>query len=291
MTNGIRVAKPGYAVETASPKRLVFSSEYATFRVQQQGSGTITHTGGRTITIPHNLGYVPVFLVHGTLAGDSNYYILPSTNTGTIITPTETTAWATADSTNLYINVDSDYGFVTFNVNDAFEESGGTLRGFFGYGHNFAGLGDMKGALRFGSVAIAKNASIYDSSIGIHVDYRYGSSQMYCAMYGIDEDNTADFSSTPLGRPKTTARARPEANPSVGQTLWFGCTNQVQEVVNRGGWSSGNNMGFIFQEDGGDQSPDGNGFYSDVNSGHYLKVLDHDTLLNYKYTIFKDKIE
>ena len=81
---GIKVSQPGYDVATATPSQLVFSSKYKTLKVHAQGSGAMTHTGGRTITIPHNLGYVPLFLAHMDLsystlwqAYSTNYIILP----------------------------------------------------------------------------------------------------------------------------------------------------------------------------------------------------------------------
>lgn len=81
---GIEVSQPGHDVRTASPSNLAFSSKYQTLKIHQQGSGTMTHSGGRTVTINHNLGYVPQFLVHSqldqySLASDvaDDYWISP----------------------------------------------------------------------------------------------------------------------------------------------------------------------------------------------------------------------
>lgn len=294
---GIKVSKPGYPVTEATPPQLIFSSKYQTFRVQQQGSGTITHTGGRTHTIAHNLGYVPAFIVHSDVASISfgvagAYYPLPfSQSYGLYMTQYNEDILVWADSTNLYIKAQNDFGYKFFDTNDVAEEDAtGYWRDYFGFGRDMPTWGTMHGAMRFGSVTVAKNATIYEAVVGIHVGTRYGSSNLYSYMWGIDEDNTGDFGSNPLGRTKTDARGRPEANPSSNSDISFGCTAQLQEVVNRGGWSSGNNFGLLFRQEGPDgESPVGNGFLSG-STGHYLKVLDVNTLLNYKYTIFKDKI-
>lgn len=298
MDYGLKVSKPGFDVKTAADKDLVFSSKYFTPRVLVQGSGAITHTGGRTVTIAHNLGYVPMYLVHGDISGvptvlpSGAYGPLPFTvnySIGASIKPDQNVlTWA--DEDNIYIKVGPDFGYSYYTPNDVAEEDAlGYARYYFGYGHNFDIFGDMNGAIRFGSVVVDRYATVYDASIGIKVTTRWGSDNMYIYMTGIDEDNTGDFSSNPFGRSQTSAQARPEANPSAGSTMWFGCKDQLQEVVNRSGWNSGNNFALMFRDDGPDgESPSGNGIFG--SSGHYLKVLTINTLLNYKYTIFRDKI-
>lgn len=69
---------------------------------------------------------------------------------------------------------------------------------------------------------------------------------------GIDEDNTASFSSDPTGRDTTTATVNwtipsttedvPIDSPSI--------VTIVQEIVDRVGWTSGNAMGFLIDDNG-----------------------------------------
>lgn len=294
---GFKVSKSGIDVKVATDPQLIFTSKYLTPRVHTQGSGTITHTGGRTHTIAHNLGYVPLFLVHSDVASISfgaagAYYPLPYSQSYGLYMPhynKDVLVWA--DTTNLYIKAQDDFGFNYYDANDVAEQDDtGYWRGWFGFGHDFFGSGYMNGAIRFGSVGISRNATIYEAQIGFYVSYREGSSNMYNYIYGIDEDNTGDFGGgEPFGRPKTDARTRPEGNWSSGNTHYVGVTSCVQEIVNRGSWNSGNNMGFTFYDDPPDgQSPAGNGVFD--GSDHVLKVLTTNTLLNYKYTIFKDKV-
>lgn len=291
---GIKVSKPGYSVLTATPEQLIFSSKYMTPRVHFQGSGQMTHTGGRTITIAHNLGYIPLFQVHSDVAAvpiaAGVYYPLPYIqNQPYYAKHYDQNILVWADTTNLYIKAESDFGYVSFYDNDAYEESAYNFRDYFAWGHNVPTWGDMRGAVRFGSVAVPKNSTIYDARLEVESIQRVGSNQMYWACYGIDEDNTGDFSSNPIGRPKTSYRHRPEGNPSNGSGISWGVTGAMQEIVNRSGWSSGNNMGFLCVEDGDGLSPSGNSIWSDIGN-MTLRVLFTNILLNYKYTIFKDKV-
>lgn len=68
---GIKVSQAGYNVLTAAKERLVYSSQYDTFKVFSSGSGTITIAAATdpftprlgTVTITHSLGYVPAYFV------------------------------------------------------------------------------------------------------------------------------------------------------------------------------------------------------------------------------------
>ena len=70
-------------------------------------------------------------------------------------------------------------------------------------------------------------------------------------------------------------------------------TDGVKEILGRGGWSSGNHMGFFFLNWG----TTGDNAYFDENkswlycSATTLAVLRSNTLTSYKYTIFYNKIE
>lgn len=296
---GFKVAKSGKSVLTDGDKDMVFSSKFQTMRVKQQGSGSLTHSS-RTATIAHNLGYVPMFLVESDVSAvpglfpSGAYAPLPFAQSyGYYQTQWDADVVTWADTTNIYIKAQNDFGYKIFEANDVCEEDAtGYWRDWFGFGYQMPTYDTMHGALRFGPVTVAKNASITDAQVGMYVATRVGSSTLYSYMWGIDEDNTGDFGSNPLGRTKTDARGRPEANPSAGTTMWFGCASQVQEIVNRSGWSSGNNLGLLFRQEGPDgQSPSGNGFYSLFTSNRFwLKVLTTSTLLNYNYTIFRDPL-
>jgi hypothetical protein len=76
MTNyGIKVSQAGYDVKTAAKENLVYSSKYNTLKFFTSGSGSqevpaatapFGPSGTATVTIAHNLGYEPAFIVFCT---------------------------------------------------------------------------------------------------------------------------------------------------------------------------------------------------------------------------------
>lgn len=288
---GIKVSYPGKNVLTCEPYDLVFSSQYPTFNRHTYGSGTITHSGGRTHTIPHGLGYVPMFEVQAQIYGiygNTKYYTLPYVDGNNAAQ-----CYAYADATNLYVRVKDDFAYSIFDRNDMGEETSGIgyFQGICRVEEDNPTVGDSDGAIRFGSVTIAKNTTLIDAYIRYYMWRRSGSSNMYWKVWGIAEDNTGGFGSDPLGRAVTVNSHRPEGNPSQGSWFSFGVKEATQDIINRSGWSSGNNLGYIMRRDG--QMPANNGFADSMDSGQttQLYILTTNTLLNYKYTIFKDRIE
>lgn len=108
------------------------------------------------------------------------------------------------------------------------------------------------GALRFLDVNIAQGTTVNAAQIRFHVDAseRSGSGQINSIIWGIDEDNTSDFSSNPFGRTKTTAQTTVNVNPSGGDWVPIDVTSIVNEILARPGWSSGNSIGFIWEDNG-----------------------------------------
>jgi len=72
---GIKVSQSGYDVKVANKENLVFSSQYDTLKLFKSGNGsqevpaadidTLT-SGTATVTVAHDLGYKPVFMVFCT---------------------------------------------------------------------------------------------------------------------------------------------------------------------------------------------------------------------------------
>ena len=304
--HGFKVSQPGYDVKTATPSQLVFSSKYQTLKVQQQGSGSITHSGGRTATIAHNLGYVPMFLVHSIIdpvlasafGSATDYFISPFRYPiGACHVDRDVIAWA--DSSNIYIKVRPDFGWYYaytgcqsvnyFNQTTSSEYPGSCYIGQMVTYHD-------DGAFRFLNVSVDRGVSIYSARLGFHLAYRNGDDVINSTMYGIDEDNTSPFEHNPFGRNKTVSKH--DTCPSdieVGQWWDFGVTELVQPIINRGGWVSGNAMGFLMFNDG---TPTGNYIgnkYSNdcgVYCSHtYLKILKSNALMNYKYTIYLNEVD
>ncbi len=301
---GFKVSKPGYDVLSADPTQLVFSSKYPTLRVQQQGSGVITHSGGRTATIAHNLGYVPRFVCHGDLlkyfydgALADYFYLIPGSLGGNIGTGEETSfvhSWA--DSTNLYISVSDNYAwdsyFATITGNRAIQYiSGGTV--LFGYSGVGVTANNINGAIRFANIDVDQGVTPYLSQLVFYIDFRGESGDIKFNVVGIKETNTPIFEAGNDG----FSRAQTSASVAIttGSGAQAGTTDTwpikpiITEIFAQGGWSNGNALGMNMWEDDSDDD----NYFSDSPGGGVskLEILLSNTLLNYKYTIFKDKIE
>lgn len=305
---GIKISQPGKDVLTCLEKELVFSSKYQTLHVHSQGSGSVTDSGGRSVTINHGLGYVPKFLVHTKMDdtggyGDANsFFISPYSTGGSGISGNlgdrDVISWA--DSSNLYIKFGDGFGYKEFHTGTENNNYGSDWHGHT-YVSGIAAAGIYSdsatdAAIRVTGVNIAQGTSIYKASLMFYVSGTNGSGNKPVKVYGIDEDNTSDFGSSPFGRDKTTAVRSETIDSGIGTGEYWSpdVTDEVQEILNRNGWSSGNAMGFLIFDNGTTGST--NRIY-DQKSGigatsySYLKVLMSNTLASYKYTIFLDKIE
>lgn len=68
MSNKIVIAKPGFdARMETNPNNLIFSSDYNTLKYYTSGNVTVNWTDDGnlyTVTVAHNLGYIPFFIVY-----------------------------------------------------------------------------------------------------------------------------------------------------------------------------------------------------------------------------------
>ena len=116
-----------------------------------------------------------------------------------------------------------------------------------GIGRNALG-GDVYSAFRFRSVNIPQGTTIVSATLTLTAAEN-SSKNITNRIKGIAEDNTADFSSDPGGRSKTTAYTNFNKNGStLDATTVIDVTSIIQEIVNRAGWSSGNSLGLISQD-------------------------------------------
>jgi hypothetical protein len=124
-------------------------------------------------------------------------------------------------------------------------DSGSSFTGFVRNGYDASVTDTLSSALRFTSVAVSQGVSVNKAILHYYVGTRLGTSPVKCTIKGFDEDNTADFSSSPGGRPMTTASVSGQYDPSGAGNFWEeDVTSIVNEIFARGGWSSGNALGF-----------------------------------------------
>lgn len=109
---GIKISQSGYDVKTAAKERLVFSSAYDTLKLFASGNGSQLVVGGTfvggsgtaTVTIPHNLGYKPAFMVFCSSIWRSSDKFSPYAYKGVGALSPDGGEYA-VDNTNLYIHL------------------------------------------------------------------------------------------------------------------------------------------------------------------------------------------
>ena len=179
---------------------------------------------------------------------DGSYYFggVNNSNMNTVST-------TITDTISVYVNASSDdaeqsSGTMYLNISDLY------------LGSSAGGANTL--GFRFNNITIPAGATVTKAYIQFQADESSsGTSQTDTTIYGQDSDNATTFTSTTnniTSRPKTTAsmawapsgwtngaRGVDQQTPSL--------TNIVQEIVNRGGWASGNSMAFILETSSGHQ--------------------------------------
>jgi hypothetical protein len=133
------------------------------------------------------------------------------------------------------------------------DQDGGKYTGYPWVTYMFR-LGYLTAGVRFTNVNIPAGATITSAYLKV-TSSGWADSNHLMKVYGIDEDNTASLASDPTGRTKTTAAVDWDITTEIDDNTV--CTSPdiktvVQEIVDRGGWSSGNAMGFLILDDGSD---------------------------------------
>ena len=283
---GIKGSKPGKNVSTSELKDLLLHSSFSMFKYHMDTIQTMTINAGETsksISFAHNLGYVPAFIGYM----ENNGLILPLPNRRVpAFTGQDENYYMYADSSNIYICWKSalPYNQTEYAASDYWNTRyGDNLEFSVGRSSN----NPFSGALRFTGISLSGSDGIYSAKILAYVTYKSGSGDIKFKTYGINEDNTSSFND-PMGRPKTTAyssntRTVPTNN---GDIVEIDVKNAMLEIADRSGWSSGNAMGFIVEEDSG-ASDAYFGSYSDT----ILRIIkDTSVTLSFRVVVFKDKI-
>lgn len=290
---GIEISKPGINVNNATPEQLVFSSNFKTLKINDRGSGTVNSSvGGGLATIPHGLGYTPVFMVHVDPGQLGEFYLAPYVPSGIFGTPV---VYAYADSTNLYIKADDavqngSFG-VNFDTNMWWENIG--VNGFVVVGNLSNTAHDS--AVRFDGVTVPQGTTLDFATVFLYKQSSAVAGSVLYTVFGIDEDNTADFTTNPMSRSNTTAThdASTSAN-LINQYVGFDVTNEMNEILARGGWSSGNAIAFKLLDNGTstENARITDIFDGDPSTDAFLSTsYSTTTIANYRYTIFLNQLE
>ena len=103
------------------------------------------------------------------------------------------------------------------------------------------------GLFRFQGVAVPQGSTINDAALSPYVN-DVANDDLTCTIYGDDVDNSNNLTAEADidGRTRTTASVS-ESHTALGTGFHdSNVTAIVQEIVNRGGWLSGNNMSFMY---------------------------------------------
>jgi hypothetical protein len=249
------------------------------YKIHEIKSGSITINAGSSsgsVTISHSLGYVPKFLVY------EDGQLFPS-NVG---------CYATSSGIIITKYLSSNYGEDIYSVDNYWDSYFSRNTSFMVGDYDGS---DSNGAMRFTGIGLTKSQSISSASIDVYVGVKgSGSGDLRQKVYGIDEDNTGEFSGDPLTRDKTSAVTEQTVSlPAATNYFGVNVKSQVEEIISRSGWSTGNALGFNFFDNG---SPDDVFTYNsltgyDDSAMSILRIIRNVSLTtNYKVVIFKDKI-
>lgn len=112
--------------------------------------------------------------------------------------------------------------------------------------------------LRWQSVNIPQGATISSAKLTMLLFSDTGT--LSTNIRGIDEDNTATWSSSsrPSQRTKTTATINANEanwnNWATGNWAYISITSVIQEIINRSGWSANNNLAIVIEDTAGSGS-------------------------------------
>jgi hypothetical protein len=282
MTQGIKISKPTKDIKTAALKDLLFHSDYSMFKYHMDTTASMTINAGdstKTVTVAHNLGYVPAFMVYG---GDSSG-IIPLPYRLETIGGIDRHTYAYADSTNIYI---------VWKSSQPYNQSTGTGLYFYDNlrGYNEALAGNVLGAgykcsMVFGSI-LSKNDSIKDATLNFHVGAKgTGTGDVKIKTWGIDVDEIDGYDT--FSSSKTTASVAQNVATPEGETFGINVKSIVEEITTRSGFVNYSSLGFYIEDNG---SPYDANIW-DWDYGSTLTITRSGTLTNnFRVIVFKDKI-
>lgn len=280
----IKIAKPGKSLTSTDPRDFILHSDFTMFKLDSIASGSIAINSGATsgyVDIVHNLGK-RAFLVYQ----DGQLF------------PRDIVAYNDGTKIRIIRTLDSPYNQSVTEYHPhkaAFEDSTDSFEVIAG---KKLSSGDGS-ALRFANIYINQGQTVNSASFEYrHVVTTSGANVKF-KIYGVDMDAVEDYGDYGYyaSRPLTDTVNIKEQSP-ITSDFNFGdnWTNIVQEIVNRGGWSSGNPMAFVFQDNGSPdqkclvkQKADSSVFLPDISLNVTLTGTGYLTS-NYKVVIFKDKI-
>ena len=290
---GLKIMKDGYGITDNDIRNILMSSKYPMLKYHSDNTNYCTFNAGdshKYVDFSHSLGYVPAFVPYFKYNGK----IYNINATGGDGPGGNVHAYSFSDSSKVrcglifgglaykqYVNPTWPAGMDDI---DLYTEHFGTY-GFI-YTGNYSG-NDQGGAMRF-FTSIPQGATVVSATLNYIFAIKGSSGQMKLRIWGINEDNTGDFTSNPLSRSKTSAYTDIDVNIASNTSVNINVASIVQEIVNRGGWSPGNAIGFVLLDNGSDDNA-----YAAEGTGGSTNLLScggPSMNVDFRCIIFKDKI-
>lgn len=284
----IIILKPGASEDSTDIRDYRFHSNFSFLKGFYDDIHSMTINAGDTekiISIPHGLTYVPeVDVFHDTGSGLVQLPYRLKTISGF-----DKHFFCSADDTNIYIKWKSaiPYNQKSFIYNTAYVNTG---LPFATVGANTSNNYDS--GVQFTGIDIAKNSSIQEAHMNFLIgDKGSGNYDRKFNIWGIDVDNLGNFGND-LGQPKTDATHSQSVSGGIleGESFGITVTNEIQEIINRSNWSSGNALGFYLFNNGTNTS-DSN-YYSVWTDGNLTLYVtpSGSEVYDFRVLIYKDKI-
>jgi len=288
---GIKVVNAGTSIQSNDPRDIIMSSKYSMFKYHSDSTVTLTINAGDSNvygTISHNLGYVPAFICYQNTIGDPYGYQAMVPNQSYYQSQYQDSS-AKMGTQNLVVGyhfLTQPYNQVKFPPTASYWELGDdTVHCVVG---NVGGIG-CSSATRFNSITLNNSQSIVSAQLEWINNFSGTTNQnTKFITYGIDEDNVQ---SVDTSKPKTSANTVQE-QPKTSGFFNFSTdvTSQVQEIISRAGWSNGNNMGFILENNSSPTDAYIGGASLDFSYVILTIQLPGSTSVTFRGIIFKDKI-
>lgn len=289
---GMKVVQAGANINTTDVRDLLMSSQYSMLKYHMDSTSSITLQPGDTdkyVEIAHGLGYVPAFIAYYKIDG-VQYFMNPPRASGF-------TSYPYAWSSSTVVRVGYAYSSGAYNKTVLAPGSGSDYWNRFFSSNNFITVGihsgnTHDGALRFPAVNLANSETIVSAFLNYHVEAKgAGTGDLKVQTYGIDEDNTASFSSDPFGRAQTTAvTTQTVALPPAGQGFGINVKSQVEEITTRAGWASGNAMGFLLYDNGSPADVNAQDDYPTGLNSDLTILYGSNKTIDFRVIVFKDKL-
>lgn len=166
-----------------------------------------------------------------------------------VVVNPETRVRSLSNSPEFPVVIDPTFGPISNDNDDGFEFNGYAWNANANYGSpnkvdkvlkdNYGRA--YKGGWRFQGVTIPQGSTITSATIDFYVQRR--SAALVARLYGYNTDNASVWGGSiiPQNISHTTASV-PLTDPGVTGAYSLAVTTIVQEIVNRGGWSSGNSL-------------------------------------------------